>query len=62
MPIVIKNPNSSLNEFMMLELQGDLENRCEEIKDCSGNFVGDVLFTKFGAPVSWKSSWISFLT
>lgn len=53
MPIIIKNPKGGkINEFMMIEIQGDLENRQEEIKDCSGNFVGDVLYNKFGHPVS----------
>lgn len=54
MPIVVKNPNpGQLDEYLMLEIQGDLENRYEDIKDCSGKFVGDVLFNKFGHPVSF---------
>lgn len=54
MPIIVKNPKGGkIDEFMMLELQGDLENRQEEIKDCSGNFIGDVLYNKFGHPVSF---------
>lgn len=54
MPIVIKNPNGAgkLDEYMMIELQGDLNNRYEDVKDCSGAFVGDVLFNKNGQPVS----------
>jgi hypothetical protein len=53
MPIVVKNPNpSQLDEYLMLEIQGDLENRHEEVKDISGAFVGDVMFNKFGHPVS----------
>lgn len=54
MPIIIKNPNpGNLDEYLMVEIQGDLENRHEEIKDVSGSFVGDVLFNKFGHPVSF---------
>lgn len=52
MPIIIKNPGPGIDEFIMLEMQGDLENRDEEIKDCSGAFAGDLLFTKHGQPVS----------
>lgn len=53
MPIIIKNPNSkSLDEYMMLEIQGDLSNRYDDVKDCSGAFVGDVIFNKSGNPVS----------
>lgn len=52
MPIVIKNPRpGAIEEFMMLEIQGDLTNRDEEIKDSSGDFVGDLTFNKFGHPV-----------
>ena len=57
MPIVIKNPNpGQIEEFLMLEIQGDLENRYDDVKDISGNFVGDVLFNKFGHPVSFVST------
>lgn len=53
MPIVIKKENDGkLPEYMMIELQGDLENRYDELKDCSGAFVGDVLYNKNGQPVS----------
>lgn len=53
MPILVKNPNSGkLPEYMMLEIQGDLQNRNEDIKDCSGAFVGDVFYNQFGHPVS----------
>lgn len=59
MPIVVKNPNPGcLDEYLMLEIQGDLENRYEDIKDCSGKFVGDVLFNKFGHPVSFHSLFV----
>lgn len=44
MPIIIKNPNAGpLDEYIMLEIQGDLQNRSEEIQDSSGTFVGDVM-------------------
>lgn len=53
MPIVIKKvKNGALDEFVMVEIQGDLENRHDEVKDCSGAFVGDVLYNKFGHPVN----------
>ena len=53
MPIIVKNPNPGhIDEYLMIEIQGDLENRNEEVKDVSGSFVGDVLFNKFGHPVS----------
>lgn len=52
MPIVIKNPNGGkLAEYMMIEIQGDLMNRYEDVKDCSGAFVGDVFYNKYGHPV-----------
>jgi hypothetical protein len=55
MPIIIKNPNvGQLEEYLMLELQGDLENRYDDVKDCSGCFAGDVLYNKFGHPVSFS--------
>lgn len=57
MPIVIKNPNpGKLEEYMMVEVQGDLQNRYDDDKDCSGNFVGDVIYTKFGHPVSERTT------
>lgn len=46
-----KHGDDKLKEFVMLEVQGDLESR-DEIKDCSGAFVGDVIYNKFGHPVS----------
>jgi hypothetical protein len=53
MPILVKNPNpGSLASFTIIELQGDLESRYDEIQDCSGAFVGDLLYNKFGHPVS----------
>lgn len=58
MPIVVKNPNKNdkLNEFVLLELQGDIECREEELKDLSGQFVGDLLYNKFAQPVSHSRS------
>jgi hypothetical protein len=53
MPIIVRKANADkLDEFMMIELQGDLETRYDDMKDCSGAFVGDVIFNKFGNPVS----------
>lgn len=54
MPILVKNQNSGkLPEYMMVEIQGDLQNRDENVKDCSGAFIGDVCFNQFGHPVSF---------
>jgi hypothetical protein len=54
--IILKNKENSINgvdEYLMIELQGDLECRLtEEIQDCSGKFVGDLVYNKFGSPVS----------
>lgn len=55
--IILKNPqtetNSNIPEYLMIELQGDLECRLtEEIQDCSGKFVGDLIYNKYGHPVS----------
>lgn len=54
MPIVVKNPNKTnqLDEFVMLELQGDIECREDELSDLTGQFVGDLLYNKFAQPVS----------
>lgn len=54
MPIIVKNPNQGdkLNEFVMLELQGDLECRDEELKDLSNQFIGDLFYSKYSQPVS----------
>jgi hypothetical protein len=54
MPIVVRNPNPAdkLNEFVMLELQGDLESRDDDLKDLSGQFVGDLFYSKYSQPVS----------
>lgn len=44
MPIIVRNPNSgSLEEYLMLEIQGDLHNRNEEVEDSTGKFVGDIM-------------------
>lgn len=54
MPIIVKNPTpGALSEYMMLEIQGDLQSRTEDLHDCSGKFVGDVLYNKYGNPVSF---------
>lgn len=60
--IILKNPQdngkSSIPEYLMLELQGDLECRLtEELQDCSGKFVGDLIYNKYGHPVSFNSSY-----
>ncbi|KAL7033895.1 hypothetical protein ACKWTF_007772 [Chironomus riparius] len=47
--VIIKSPNS-LNEYMMLEVQGDLESRNESV-NAGGNFVGDLIYNKYGHPV-----------
>lgn len=54
MPIVVKNPDKTnkLDEFVMLELQGDIECREDELSDLTGQFVGDLLYNKFAQPVS----------
>lgn len=39
MPAVIIKSPKSLNEYMMLEVQGDLESRNESV-NTGGNFVG----------------------
>ncbi|CAO1430113.1 unnamed protein product [Diamesa serratosioi] len=50
MPIVIKNPNpGALDEYLMIEIQGDLESRYDT--NCSGKFVGDLLYNKYGHPI-----------
>lgn len=58
MPIVVKNPNPNdkMNEFVLIELQGDINCREEDLKDLSGQFVGDLLFNKFAQPVGQLSS------
>jgi hypothetical protein len=54
MPIIVKKPNAEkLIEYMMLELQGDLQTRYDDMKDCSGAFVGDLLYNTYGHPVSF---------
>lgn len=51
MPIYIKNPNPSgdIDEWCIVELQGDLEVRGDRIMD--GQFIGDLLYNKYGQPI-----------
>lgn len=64
MPIVIKKSKpGATDEYIMLEIQGDLENRDELILDSSESFVGDLLYNKFGHPVSFcfvLRNWFDF--
>lgn len=55
--IILKNPEGNgdkkIPDYLMIELQGDLECRLtEELQDFSGKFVGDLLYNKYGHPVS----------
>lgn len=51
MPIYIKNPNPSgdIEEWCIVELQGDLEVRGDRLMD--GQFIGDLLYNKYGQPI-----------
>ncbi|XP_019529178.2 chromosome transmission fidelity protein 8 homolog isoform X2 [Aedes albopictus] len=51
MPIYIRNPNASgdIDEWCIVELQGDLEVRGDRIMD--GQFIGDLLYNKYGQPI-----------
>ncbi|XP_053684119.1 chromosome transmission fidelity protein 8 homolog [Sabethes cyaneus] len=51
MPIYIKNPNSDgpLDEWCIVELQGDLEVRGDRLM--TGQFIGDLLYNKYGQPI-----------
>ncbi|XP_040166536.1 chromosome transmission fidelity protein 8 homolog [Anopheles arabiensis] len=55
MPIYIRNPtkngepNSTLEEWSIVELQGDLDVRGDRIM--SGQFIGDLLYNKYGQPI-----------
>ncbi|XP_065073660.1 chromosome transmission fidelity protein 8 homolog [Ochlerotatus camptorhynchus] len=51
MPIYIKNPNpeGDIEEWCIVELQGDLEVRGD--RAMSGQFIGDLLFNKYGQPI-----------
>ncbi|KAK3894184.1 hypothetical protein Pcinc_002041 [Petrolisthes cinctipes] len=49
MQIPIKISNDGSEEWMMLELQGDLESRTQT--KMSNKFIGDLHFTKQGVPV-----------
>lgn len=57
MPAIILKPSESngIKEYLMIELQGDLECRLtEEGQDCNainGKFVGDLHFNVYGHPV-----------
>nr|XP_019529178.1 chromosome transmission fidelity protein 8 homolog [Aedes albopictus] len=51
MPIYIRNPNptGNIDEWCIVELQGDLEVRGDRIMD--GQFIGDLLYNKYGQPI-----------
>ncbi|XP_058829898.1 chromosome transmission fidelity protein 8 homolog [Topomyia yanbarensis] len=51
MPIYIKNPNpeSEIEEWCIVELQGDLEVRGDRVM--AGQFIGDLLYNKYGQPI-----------
>jgi hypothetical protein len=52
--IILRDPESGkskIPEYIMLELQGDLECRLDEVQDCSGKFVGDLIYNNYGHPV-----------
>ncbi|CRK97232.1 CLUMA_CG010628, isoform A [Clunio marinus] len=52
MPIIIKSSGfGKIQEFMMIELQGDLQSRHAGVVDCSEKFVGDVIYNKYGHPI-----------
>ncbi|KAL7633846.1 UNVERIFIED_CONTAM: hypothetical protein RMT77_015802 [Armadillidium vulgare] len=47
--IQIRVPGSDSTEWVLVELQGDLESRTQE--PMKGKFIGDLSFTKKGVPV-----------
>lgn len=51
MPILIKTPNreTGVEEWGIIELQGDLETRDGE--SLAGQFIGDLHYDKFGVPM-----------
>uniref|UniRef100_A0AAG5DNA6 Chromosome transmission fidelity protein 8 n=1 Tax=Anopheles atroparvus TaxID=41427 RepID=A0AAG5DNA6_ANOAO len=55
MPIYVRNPskdgenNGKLDEWCIVELQGDLEVRGERVM--AGQFIGDLLYNKYGQPI-----------
>ncbi|XP_052862948.1 chromosome transmission fidelity protein 8 homolog [Anopheles cruzii] len=56
MPIYVRNPSQEgeeqpgkLEEWCIVELQGDLEVRGERIM--AGQFIGDLLYNKYGQPI-----------
>ncbi|KAG5671470.1 hypothetical protein PVAND_001665 [Polypedilum vanderplanki] len=49
--IIIKNPTpNKLDEYVMLEIQGDLELRSDKMIS-DGRFIGDLLYNKYGNPI-----------
>lgn len=44
------NPTGDIEEWCIVELQGDLEVRGDRLMD--GQFIGDLLYNKYGQPVS----------
>ncbi|XP_055624053.1 chromosome transmission fidelity protein 8 homolog [Toxorhynchites rutilus septentrionalis] len=51
MPIYIRNPNADgdIDEWCIVEVQGDLEVRGE--REMAGQFIGDLLYNKYGQPI-----------
>ncbi|XP_055594796.1 chromosome transmission fidelity protein 8 homolog [Uranotaenia lowii] len=43
------NPDGNLEEWCIVELQGDLEVRGD--RDMAGQFIGDLLYNKYGQPI-----------
>lgn len=44
-----QSPEGGLPEWVIIELQGDLETRGEEVLD--NQFIGDLNYDKYGQPV-----------
>ncbi|XP_058459262.1 chromosome transmission fidelity protein 8 homolog [Malaya genurostris] len=51
MPVYIKNPNpdGDIEEWCIVELQGDLEVRGDRVM--AGQFIGDLIYNKYGQPI-----------
>ncbi|XP_037906673.1 chromosome transmission fidelity protein 8 homolog [Hermetia illucens] len=51
MPILVKIPSkdSGVPEWAIVEVQGDLEVRSDQVMD--GQFVGDLCYNKYGQPI-----------
>ncbi|XP_063705419.1 chromosome transmission fidelity protein 8 homolog [Culicoides brevitarsis] len=51
MPIIVEtpNPDTGLPEWVIIELQGDLETRNNDSME--GEFIGDLMYSKFGQPI-----------